>query len=427
MARIDPPRTPNLPPEVVPLRARQFRWPKTFAALRHRNYRLFLISQVVSMAGTWMGMIAQGWLVYELSGSELALGLVGFAGALPALLVAPWGGVLADQLSKRALLLATQFGAMAVALGLAFLTFTNLVEVWHVIALAAVLGAVNGMDSPVRQAFVVELVGKDDLPNAIALNSMTFNSARIVGPALGGAILVLFGASWCFLFNGLSFFAVILGLLAMQLPKREKSAELASPMQQLKGGIRYVAEAPDLRALLLLALVFSLFGISYNTVLPAFVDKVLNQGPDAFGALNAASGVGAVTAAFLIARYGENGRRGQWLTIAAMAFPVVLVLFSYTTLYPLSLLLAVGLGMGFMCVFTLINTLLQTSVADAMRGRVLSLYTLTFFGFTPFGNLLIGMLSETIGISLALSISAGLCLLLQVYILLKTPSMRQMA
>lgn len=379
------------------------------------------------MAGTWMGMIAQGWLVYELSGSELALGVVGFAGALPALAIAPWGGVLADRLSKRALLLTTQFGAMLVALALAFLSFTGLVEVWHVVALAAALGAVNGLDSPVRQAFVVELVGKEDLSNAIALNSMTFNSARIVGPALGGVILVLFGAAWCFLLNGLTFSAVILGLLVMRLPKREPNSDTSSPLAQLKSGFRYVAETPDLRSLLLLALVFSLFGISYNTVLPAFVDKVLGEGPDAFGALNAASGVGAVTAAFLIARYGDNGRRGQWLAIAALAFPIILILFAVTQFYYVSLFLAVLLGMGFMCVFTLINTLLQASVADSMRGRVLSLYTLTFFGFTPFGNLLIGSLSESLGLSLALSLSAVVCLGLQAFILVKTPSVRVLA
>jgi MFS family permease len=427
MARIDPPRTPNLPPEVVPLRARQFRWPRTFAALRHRNYRLFLGSQVVSMAGTWMGMIAQGWLVYELSRSELALGIVGFAGALPALAVTPWGGVLADRVSKRALLLSTQSASMAVAFTLAYLAFTGLVEVWHVVALAAVLGAVNGLDSPVRQAFVVEMVGKEDLPNAIALNSMTFNSARIVGPALGGFILVLFGAAWCFLLNGVTFSAVILGLLAMRLPPRAANTDVSSPLAQLKSGLRYVAETPDLRSLLLLALVFSLFGISYNTVLPAFVDKVLAQGPGAFGVLNAASGVGAVTAAFLIARYGENGRRGQWLAMAALAFPIILALFAINRHYYLSVALAVLLGIGFMGVFTLVNTLLQTSVADAMRGRVLSLYTLTFFGFTPFGNLLIGGLAESLGLSVALTISAVICLVLQGYILLKTPSMRAMA
>ncbi|MEX1020657.1 MAG: MFS transporter [Litorilinea sp.] len=427
MARIDPPRAPNLPPEVVPLRARQFRWPRTFAALRHRNYRVFLISQVVSMAGTWMGMIAQGWLVYQLSGSELALGIVGFAGALPALMVAPWGGVLADRVSKRSLLFATQCGAMLVAFALAYLTFTGQVEVWHVVALAAVLGAVNGLDSPVRQAFVVELVGKEDLPNAIALNSMTFNSARIIGPALGGLVLVLFGAAWCFLLNGLTFTSVMLGLLAMRLPARTPSVDISSPLAQLKGGLRYVAESPNLKSLLLLALVFSLFGISYSTVLPAFVAKVLGQGPDAFGAINAASGVGAVTTAFLIARYGERGRRGQWLAIGAITFPVVLILFAVTQHYYTSLVLAGLLGMGFMAVFTLINTLLQTSVADAMRGRVLSLYTLTFFGFTPFGNLLIGSLSEVLGLSLALTLSALLCLGLQLYIFVRTPSLRAMA
>jgi MFS family permease len=426
MARIDPPRTPNIPPEILPLRARQFRIPKTFSALRHRNYRLFLIGQFISLAGTWMQTIAQGWLVYQISGSELALGIVGFASAIPALIISPFAGVITDRVSRRGLLVATQTGAMSLALILAVLTFLDIVQVWHVVVLAVCLGVVNSFDGPARQAFVVEMVGRDDLPNAIALNSMTFNSGRIVGPAIGGAVLVLVGAAWCFLINGLSFLAVIAGLLAMKLPPRKPDTSSLSPIKQMRSALAYLSHEPDLRALLLMALAFSLFGISYSTVLPAFIDKVLGQGAAAFGTVNAMSGIGAVTGAFIVAKWGDRGQRGKWLSWAIMGFPVVLTLFAYNRYYPLTLFLAVLLGVGFMLTFTLINTLLQTGLADEMRGRVLSLYTLTFFGFTPFGNLAIGSMSEWIGLSQALMISAVLSFVTAGAVLLWIPSVRRL-
>ncbi len=426
MSDITPPRTPNIPPEIVPLRARQFRIPKTFSALRHRNYQLYMSGQLISTIGTWMQIIAQGWLVYELSRSELMLGIVGFASAIPAMLITPWGGVVVDRVSRRQVLVLTQIGAMALALILAALNFTGVVQVWHVVALAAGVGIVNAFDGPARQAFVVEMVGREDMANAIALNSITFNSARIVGPAIGGLLLVLVGASWCFLINGLSFIAVIAGLLAMRLPPHAAKPAVASGWQQLTSGLAYVRRAPELRALLLMALFFSLFGISYSTVLPAFVDRVLHQGAGAFGAINAMSGIGAVTGAFLVARYGDRGHRGQWLSAAALAFPLILCLFAVNPSYPVALVLALGLGLGFMSVFTLLNTLLQTHIIDEMRGRVLSLYTLTFFGFTPFGNLAIGSLSESWGLSTAIVASALASLVLSALVIWTTPHLRQL-
>lgn len=426
MAKINPPRTPNIPPEILPLRARQFRLPKTFAALRHRNFRLFLLGQLMALAGTWMQIIAQGWLVYELSGSELMLGVVGFASAIPALVISPWGGVVTDRMSRRKLLIITQVGTRAPALVLAGLTFAGVVEVWHVIVLAVVLGVVNAFDGPARQAFVVEMVGRDDLPNAIAMNSMSFNLGRIVGPAVGGVMLVTVGAGWCFLVNGLSVIPVVISLVMMVLPAYEPKTGQLSPWQQLRGGLSYVRHSPVLRALLLLSLLFSLFGITYGTVLPAFVDKVLNADAAAFGALNAMSGIGAVTAAFLVARYGDRGQRGRWLAWALMGFPLVLMLFAVTSSYWVSLVLSGLLGVGFMFVYTLLNTLLQTNLVDEMRGRVLSLYTLTFFGFTPFGNLLVGAMSESFGLSIALLTSAAACLVFGGAVLLWTPAVQRL-
>ena len=426
-AALEPPLTPQIPPEIVPLRARQARQIKTFRALRHRNFQLYLIGNLFSMAGTWMQIVAQGWLVYELSRSEAALGIVGFAAAIPALLISPWAGVVVDRVHKRNLLLVTQTAAMLLALILAGLTFTGMVQVWHIVLLAIGIGAVNAFDGPTRQAFVVEMVGREDMPNAIALNSMTFNAARVVGPAFGGILLATVGAAWCFLFNGLSFLAVIASLLLMRIAYKPSAKEGPPPLEQFKSGLRYAAGNRTLRGLLLLALVFSTFGISYSTVLPAFVDRVLGVGAHVFGLLTAFSGVGAVTGAFLVAKYGDRGQRGRWLFTAAMGFPVALTLFALNTNLYLALALALLLGIGFMLQFTLINTLLQTHVADDMRGRVLSLYTLTFFGFTPFGNLAVGALAEATSLSLALVLTAALTLIGSVAIFRQTPELRRLA
>ncbi len=427
MDAIEPPRTPNIPPEIVPLRARQFRVPKGFSAIRHRNFRLYMGGQLVSLVGTWMQIIAQGWLVYQLSHSELALGLVGFASAIPALIISPWAGVIVDRVPKRKILVATQVGAMLLAFILSAMSFAGIVQVWHVIVLAAGLGVVNAFDGPARQAFVVEMVGREDLPNAIAMNSMTFNSARILGPGLGGILLAAFGSSWCFLLNGLSFLAVIASLLAMQLTPYERKPLALSPWKQLTSGLAYAKNTPELRGLLLMALFFSLFGISYSTVLPAFIDKVLHQDAKAFGVINAMTGVGAVAGAFVIAQYGDRGQRGRWLVWSSLLFPLVLAAFAINHNYPAAMVLALLLGLGFMLTFTLINTLLQTRLADEMRGRVLSLYTLTFYGFTPFGNLLIGSLSERLGLSTAITASAVASLALSAFVILSTKELRRLA
>jgi MFS family permease len=396
----------------------------TFAAMHHRNFQLYFGGQLISNIGTWMQIIAQGWVVYQIGHSELTLGLVAFASAIPTLVISPWGGVIVDRVSRRNLLIMTQSGAMFLAFALAILTFTNVVKEWHVILLAALLGVVNAFDAPARQAFVPEMVGKRDLPNAIALNSIMFNSARVIGPALAGLMLALIGAAWCFTINGISFFAVIIGLLLMKLPPHLSIQHSTSPWAQLVGGVQYAAGNREISALILLSLVFSIFGISYFTVLPAFVEKVLHQGAMAYGWVNAASGLGAVTGAFLLAHRMSNGRRGQLLVLTNIAFPLILIAFAFTTLYPLSLVLAYCLGTGFMVQFTTINTLLQTRVEDEFRGRVMGLYTLTFFGFAPFGNLLIGFLGEKMGLSFAITLFAISCLILSRIVLIKTPQVQ---
>ena len=377
--------------------------------------------------GTWMQIIAQGWLVYQLSQSELMLGVVGFASAIPSLLITPWGGVVVDSVSKRKLMIITQSCAMLLAFVLALLTFTGIVEVWHVVVLTVITGVVNAFDGPARQAFVVEMVGREDMPNAIAINSMTLNAARVVGPAIAGYILVVLGADWCFLINGISFLAVIGGLLAMRMPPASPRKSHTNVWGQLRSGVAYAVRTDEVGALLLISLTLSLFGITYSTVLPAFVDRVLQQGAGAFGAINTASGIGAVSAAVLVARYGDRGFRGRWLNWMALAYPVVLIVFALNRFYPLALFLSVFLGLGFMNQFTLINTLLQTQIVDEMRGRIMSLYTLTFFGLAPFGNLAMGVLSEIWGIGQTIAVSALITLVLMGVIFYKMPQVRQLA
>ena len=402
------------------------RLPKTFRSLQHRNFQLYFAGQLISVAGTWMQVVAQGWLVYQLSHSELMLGIVGFAAAIPALIISPWAGVVVDRVNKRNLLVGTQSTAMVLAFILAALTFTGLVQVWEIVVLAALMGAVNAFDGPARQAFVVEMVGREDLPNAIALNSLMFQGARVIGPALGGVLLATVGTAWCFFINGVSFLAVIVCLLLMRLTPRTQVLEIGSPWNDLKRGLRYVLLHRNIFALLTLALIFSVFGISYNTLLPAFVDQVLHADATSFGLLNAFIGVGAMIGAFIMARYGERGQRGRWLVWMILTFPFTLLLFAFNTQFILALGLAAGLGVGFMLVFTSINTLLQTNVDDQMRGRVMGLYTLTFFGFAPFGNLAIGTLAEQWGLSLVIALSAACSFVLAAIVILLVPQLRKM-
>lgn len=403
------------------------RIPKTFAALEHRNYLLFFIGMLVSAAGTWMQIVAQGWLVYELSRSEWILGIVAFASAIPALIASPWGGVMVDRISKKSILLVTQTAAMILAFVLAALVLTNVVEVWHVIALAALTGLVNSIDAPARQALTPELIkNREDLPNAIALNAMVFNGARVIGPAFGGILLVTVGAGWCFFFNGVSFLAVIISLLMMDFPPMERATHQPSPLAQLKSGAAYIRQDKAILGIMVLSTALCLFGVSFITVLPAYVDKVLGAGESAYANLTAAQGIGAVVGAILLATYANEVRRGWVVTAATIYFPIALIALAYTTNYWLAMVLMFILGVGFISQFNQLNVLLQLHVDNAMRGRVMSLYTLTFFGVSPFGNLLIGSWSESWGITPAIAVSAALALVCAIVIHYFVPEIRKM-
>src|SRR5512135_890534 len=285
--------------DTIPVRTNSVRVPKTFKALQHRNFQLYFGGQLISVAGTWMQAIAQAWVVYQLTHSDFWLGVVAFAAAIPGLIITPFGGVIVDRVPKRRLLVITQSSAMILAFILAALSFLNVVQVWHIVALAFGLGIVNAFDGPGRQAFVVEMVGREDLPNAIAINSMMFNGARVIGPAIGGVLLATVGTAWCFFINGVSFLAVIVCLLLMRLTPRTRELKIGSPWTDLKHGLRYVLLHREIFALLMLALIFSVFGISYNTVLPAFIDQILHVDATGYGVVNAFIGAGAVVGAFI--------------------------------------------------------------------------------------------------------------------------------
>ncbi len=417
----NPPRPPGAPAAELAESRRT-----VFASLRHRNFQLYFSGQLISNAGTWMQVIAQGWLVYQLTHSELALGIVGFASAIPSLLATPWGGVVVDRMPKRTLLILTQTGAMLLAFVLAALAFTGLVQQWHIVALAAALGLVNSFDSPARQAFVVEMVGREDLPNAIALNSLMFNSARVVGPALGGLLLALVGPAWCFTINGISYVAVIWGLWVMELHPQGARVEAQSPWKQFLGGLRQARQQAELGGLIMLSLIFSVFAISYIQLLPAFVELVLKQGAAIYGWLTAAFGMGAVVGALVIAGKHRPGWHGNWMWLANILFPITLSIFMFNTLLPLSFLLEFFMGAAFMIEYTMINTLLQTRVEDAMRGRIMGLYTITFLGFTPFGNLALGALSARIGISVAVALFAAISLVMSLIVFRRVPEMKKL-
>ncbi len=400
--------------------------PKAFAAFQYRNYQLWFGGQLISLAGTWMQSIAQGWLVYEISHSEFALGLVSFAAAIPTLIITPFGGVVVDRVPKRTLLVVTQTFMMLLAFVLAALVFTNVVQVWHVVVLAMLLGVVNAFDAPARQSFVVDMVTREHLVNGIAMNSIMFNGARVLGPAIGGALLAAVGAGWCFFFNGISFLAVIAGLLAMRVPKFAPPPKGASSWQQLKDGLRYTLLHKNLAAIILLASVWAIFGGSYGSLLPAFVDQIFHTGAEGYGFLNAAIGLGAMGGGFIIAQFVDKARRGTWLFFANQCFSILLLLFAFNQSFPLALVAGLGLGVSFMIQNTNMNSLLQTGVEDAMRGRVLSLYTLSFFGFSPIGSLLAGSLAQAWSLSGTVGVFAAITLVGSIIIFVRNPGIRKL-
>jgi MFS family permease len=406
----------------VPL-PRRFSLEKTFSALKHRNYRIYFWGQMVSLFGTWMQITAQGFLAYRLTHSAAFLGTMGFAGGLPTILLMLYGGVVADRIDRRKLMLLTQTAMAVLAFLTAVLAFTGLVRPWQLVLLALSFGVANAFDAPARQSIVVDLVDRKDLTNAIALNSTMFNTGAVAGPAAGGILYALTGPGWCFVLNGLSFFAVIAALLALKVRPRSRETRRSSAWLEVKEGIRYVFGHSIIRTIMGLILFAGLFGSSFSTIFPAWAVKVLGRDAAANGLLHAARGAGALLSALAIASLGHFHFKGRLLAAGSFAFPLLLFLFAMVRVFPVSLVVLVGAGAAVILVFNLANALIQTLVEDRLRGRVMSIYSLTFFGFMPLGSLWIGLSSEKFGEPLAVILNAVLLFVASIVIFVYTPEL----
>lgn len=374
-------------------------WALMWRALRNRNYQLFFAGQGISLIGTWMTRIATSWLVYRLTGSAWLLGLVGFAGQIPTFILSPFAGVLVDRWNRHRLLVATQVLAMLQSLALGVLTLTGLINIQQLLWLSLMQGIINSFDMPARQAFVVEMVErKEDLPNAIALNSSLVNAARLVGPSLGGILIAAVGEAWCFLLDGVSYVAVIVSLLAMRLtPHIRQQAANAGVLQQLREGWLYASRFSPVRNTLLLLALVSLVGMPYTVLMPVFANEILHGGPYTLGWLMAASGVGALSGALVLAARESVLGLGKFIPLMAGVFGAGLIAFSFSRWLWLSLVMMVVTGVGFMVQMAVSNTLLQTIVEEDMRGRIMSFYTAAFLGTAPFGSLLAGSVADWLG------------------------------
>lgn len=385
------------------------RLPAALRALRHRNYRLFYAGQFVSLSGSWMQSVAQSWLVYRLTGSAVMLGSVNFAGQIPVFLLAPLGGAAADRFPRHRILLLTQAASMLLAGALAALTLAGAVEVWHVFVLASLLGVVNAFDIPARQAFVVDMVGKEDLINAIALNSSMFNGARIVGPAIAGLLVAGVGEGWCFFVNSASYVAVLAGLLLMRVGRAERAPLPGTAFERVRAGFRFVAVTGPVRALMLLLGLVSLAGMPYGVLMPIFADRILGGGADSLGILMGASGLGALAGAVSLAARRSLRGLGRWIAVASGAFGASLILFSLSRSFWLSALLLVPAGFAAMVQMASSNTLIQSMVPDELRGRVMAVYSMMFMGMAPVGALLAGTLAGRLGAPLTVALGGATC------------------
>jgi MFS family permease len=377
-------------------------------SLKHRNFQLFFSGQMISLVGTWMDNIAEAWLVYRLTGSSLLLGTVAFAGQIPIFLLGPIGGLVADRFDRRSIIVVTQVSSMILASILSFLTLTRRVTVWEVIVLASLMGVVNAFDVPARQSFLVEMVGREDLMNAIALNSSMFNSARVIGPSVAGILVASIGEGWCFFANAVSYIAVIAGLLMMRVPRSVIENRDASPLEHILEGFRFVRNAAPIRALLLLTGAISIVALPYSVLMPIFAARVLHGNARTLGVLMGATGVGALLGALALASRTKLQGLARLVAISCASFGTSLILFSFSRHYQLSVLLLVPVGFFVMVQMAATNTLIQAMVPDRLRGRTMAVYSMMFLGMAPIGALLSGMVADRIGAPWTVAIG-GLC------------------
>jgi len=382
-----------------------------FRALKHRNFQLFIAGQLVSLIGTWMQTTAQLWLVYRLTGSAALLGVFGFANQIPMLVLAAVGGYVGDRYSRHRGVIATQTISMLLAFLLAGLTLTHLVKVWHLIAVTLLVGIVNAFDVPIRQAFFVQMVGKADLPNAIALNSSIFNGARVVGPAIAGFAIAWVGEGWCFFLNGLSFLAVIFALTAMKIEPQERTDSGESPLQNLLQGFRFAMYDRPIRSTLLLMSMLSIFGLQYSVFMPIFAEDVLHSGARGLGYLMSAAGVGAVLGALQFAARTAYKGLAKWIAGMSVICSVCLMIFSQSKIFWLSILVLFIVGFAATSQMAATNTTVQNRSPDALRGRLMAVYATMFMGVQPLGALLAGGIAKRMGAPATLAIFGAICLL----------------
>jgi MFS family permease len=397
---------------------------EAFASLGHRNYRLWFAGQAASLVGTWMQFTAQGFLVFQLTHSPAFLGYVGFASGAPIWLFTLFGGVISDRMPLRNLLLITQTTMMILAFILAALAFFGHIQPWHIVLLALGLGVANAFDAPARQTFVVELVEREDLGNAIALNSTMFNLGSAIGPAIAGVVYAVLGPGWCFTINGISFIAVISGLLMMRLKLQPPRVRTGTALDDLKDGLRYVVSHPTIRMLIAVTMVTTIFGMSFAVLLPAWSVKILKGDSTTNGFLLSARGIGSVIGALMIVSLARIKIKGKLMTLGSLVFPTLLLVWSALRWLPLSLLVLVGVGWGMMFVLNIANILGQLHVPDHLRGRVMSIYTLCFFGMFPLGALLSGTMAEVIGEPTTVALGALVMLAFAGLLWLRVPQLR---
>jgi len=407
---------PNL--KQISTEKRQGKLRETFRSLRHRNFRLFWFGQMISLIGTWTQSVAQGWMVLRLSNSPFLLGVVSAFAGLPVLFFSLPAGVLADRVKKRKFLIFTQIGAMVLAFILSFLAFSGLVKVWHVMLLALGLGLVNAFDAPTRQAFVKEMVGKEDLLNAIALNSFMFNSARILGPALAGILISLVGEAGCFFINGLSFIAVIAGLSLMRMKDVVFQSKNSSFLASFKEGISYIMKNKRALSLILMVSTMSIFGFSYAVLMPVFARNILKSGAAGLGFLMSAVGIGAISAGLGLASR-KTEEKLKYMQAGIVVFFFSLFLFSFSKSFFFSLIFLVGTGWGMISLVATCNTLLQEIIPDELRGRVMSFYTMMFMGTMPIGSFLAGALGQILGVIWAVRIGGLFCVGISLFLFKK--------
>ena len=395
-------------------------------ALRHRNYRLFVGGQSVSLVGTWITRVATSWLVYRLTGSELLLGIVGFCGQIPTLLVAPFAGVLVDRWDRHRVLVVTQVLSLLQTLALAILTLQGGITVRWLLILQIVQGVINAFDTPARQAFVVEMVeDRADLANAIALNSSMMNGSRIIGPAIGGILIAAFGEGYCFLVDAVSYLFVIASLLMMRLPARAAQLVETQVLVELRAGFEYVAQSHPIRTALIVLSIVSAMAMPYTVLMPAFVAGPLHGGPHTLGLLTTASGIGALTGALYLASRQTVVGLGRVMTYGTVAFGAALVVFAFARTLWVALLVLPIAGGAFMVQMAATNTVIQTIVADRLRGRVMAFYTMAFFGTAPIGSLIAGVAADRFGAPWTIGVSGAVCIGTGLWLAWQLPALRK--